>query len=76
MALDLKTTVANRKRISLVGTLMLAAGIVLSILPMLIEGRGAVVIYYLIIFGPFVLLVGVVIHLWLLVSALKTRRRH
>jgi hypothetical protein len=43
---------------------------------MLIEGRGAVVIYYLIIFGPFVLLVGVVIHLWLLVSALKTRRRH
>ena len=73
MSLDIEAA-AKWRKIRAFGGLMLVGGLVLSVLPMVISGTGAVVIYAFIVFGPFLLVVGIVTYTWALVGAWRSKR--
>ncbi len=59
--------------ILLLGGATLVGGLVLTVLPLVITGRGAAVIDYLIIVGPFFVVMGIVLCAWALLGVWRTK---
>lgn len=74
MALDVEAA-KKWRRARLIGAVMFVGGLVLSILPLVITGMGAGVIDYLIIVGPFFVIMGLIIYSWALVGTWRTKSK-